>query len=147
MKPRKVEIKRVEEVLNEKGVDGTIVQDVISNLSHAEPEDDAPSEHSKKQFVMVVSDPNGELPQTDFVGWIVQIGEDEACCTVMDKIHSAGYEYNTSRKGRKMPVSSIGEIMECVGAKYLKQAGVWVKTKEPVLIIKTDNKLPTIVEE
>jgi hypothetical protein len=143
MKPRKVEIKRVEQVLNEKGVDNSIVQDVINNLSHVEPEDDTPSEHSKKQFVIVVSDPNGELPQTDFVGWVVQIPEDEACHTVMDKIHQAGYDYNASRKGRKMPVGSIGEIIECVGAKYLKGAGVWVKTKEPVLIVKTDNKLPT----
>lgn len=144
MKARKVEIKKVEEVLNDKGVDTALIQEVVSTLQTPdEIEDDEPPEKMKKQYFIIVSDPDGKLPPNDFVGWVGQMDETEAPHTVMDKIHAAGYEYNTSRKGRKQPVSTIGEIMECVGAKYCKPAGFWKKTVEPILVVKTDNKLPT----
>lgn len=139
---RKVDIKKVEEVLNEKGVDHNVILDVVNSLSHEDQEEDTPKDTVKKEFAIIISDPNGQLPDVDFVGWAVQIEEGEAPHTVMDKVHTAGYEYNTSRKGRKFPVSTIGEIMEAVPARFCKEAKFWKKTPEPVLIVKTDNKLP-----
>jgi len=96
----------------------------------------------KKQFVMIVSDPNHELPEKDFVGWVAQIPEDDSPATTEERIHRAAYEFNTTPKGRRMPVESIGEACEAVTARLLKEQQVWIKTKEPVLIIKSDNKIP-----
>ena len=33
--------------------------------------------------------------------------------------------------------------MEFVTAKYFKEADLWVKTKTPVLMLKTNNEIPT----
>ncbi len=96
----------------------------------------------KKQWVMLVSDPNGELPEKDYVGWVAQIPEDDSPATTEERIHRAAYEFNVTPKGRRMPVESVGEACEVVSTRLFKEQQIWVKTKEPVLIIKTDNKIP-----
>lgn len=96
----------------------------------------------KKQFVMIVSDPHGELPEKDYVGWVVQIPEDDSPATTEERIHRAAYEFNTTPKGRRMPVETIGEACEAVSARIFKEEQIWVKTKEPVLLVKSNNKIP-----
>jgi hypothetical protein len=59
-----------------------------------------------------------------------------------ERIHRAAYEFNTTKKGRLMPATTLGETFEHVPAKHFKEAAVWVKTKIPVLMLRTDNKLP-----
>ena len=41
-----------------------------------------------------------------------------------------------------LPVKSVGEALESAGAKYFKDAELWVKTKMPVAVMLTDNVLP-----
>ncbi len=36
----------------------------------------------------------------------------------------------------------MGEAIENVPAKFFKETEVWVKTKTPVLVLKTDNEIP-----
>ena len=36
----------------------------------------------------------------------------------------------------------MGDALENVPAKHFKEAEVWVKTKVPVLVVKTDNEIP-----
>ncbi|MFW6354603.1 MAG: hypothetical protein ACOC3I_09490, partial [Verrucomicrobiota bacterium] len=59
-----------------------------------------------------------------------------------ERIHRAAYNFNATPKGRRMPVESIGEACEAVSPRLLKDENVWIKTKEPVLIVKSDNKIP-----
>lgn len=101
----------------------------------------------KKQFVMMVSDPDGALAEKDMTGWVVQIPEDDSVATAPTKIISAAYEFNTTPKGRRMPVETIGEACEVVTAKLFKEQNVWVKTKTPLLIVPVDNKIPTEASE
>jgi hypothetical protein len=96
----------------------------------------------KKQFVMIVSDPQGELPAKDFVGWVAQIPEDESAATTEERIHRAVYEFNTTPRGRRMPVETIGEACEAVSPRIFKEQQIWIKTKEPVLLLKSKNKIP-----
>ena len=63
--------------------------------------------------------------------------------TALERIHRATYEFNTTKKGRLLPVKTIGEAMETIPAKHFKEADLWVKTKTPVLLLKTDNEIPT----
>ena len=97
----------------------------------------------KKQFVMLVSDPEGVLDQKDMVGWVAQIPEDDSIATTAGRIHSAAYEYNATPKGARMPVETIGEACEVVPAKLFKEQNVWIKSKTPLLIVPVNNKIPT----
>ena len=97
----------------------------------------------KKQFVMLVSDPDGILEEKDMVGWIAQIPEDDSVASTADRIHSAAYEYNATPKGTRMPVETIGEACEVVPAKLFKEQSVWIKSKTPLLIVPVNNKIPT----
>ena len=62
--------------------------------------------------------------------------------TAESQIHKAAYDFNQTPKGRRMPVQSIGEACEAVPARIFKEHQLWIKTKEPVLILRTDNKIP-----
>ena len=44
-------------------------------------------------------------------------------------------------------MKTIGEAIENVPAKHFKETDVWVKTKTPVLIVRTDNQLPADEDE
>ena len=96
----------------------------------------------KKQFVILLSDPNATLPDVEYVGWVAQIPEDDDTALTLERIQRAGYEYNTSKKGRKYPCKTIGEICEAVGPRLMKEQDVAVKTKIPVRVVVTDNRLP-----
>jgi hypothetical protein len=39
-------------------------------------------------------------------------------------------------------VKTVGEAIESLPAKAFKEADVWVKTKTPVLMLRTDNEIP-----
>jgi hypothetical protein len=95
----------------------------------------------KKQFAILVCDKDNEI-QKDLVGWVLQLPEDENVLTVVDSIKKAAYNYNASKKGRKYPVTNIGGAIEAVGSKFLKPYNLTVKTKEPILILRTNNVLP-----
>lgn len=95
----------------------------------------------KKQNVIILADRDGNIVE-DVVGWIVQIPEDDDIQTTLGRIHSAAYEFNTTPKGIRMPVESIGEALECIQAKFFKEQDIWVKSKTPLLAITTDNIIP-----
>jgi len=141
----KVDIDLVKFVLVRNEIDtlkvAQIIEDVRKEMEMQAAEE--PKEPPvKKQFVMMVSDPQGALPEKDFVGWILQIPEDESPASTEERLVRASYEFNMSPKGRRMPVQTVGEACEAVPARLLKEQGVWVKTKEPVLMVRTANKIP-----
>ena len=61
---------------------------------------------------------------------------------ITDRIFKAAYDFNASKKGRMLPVKSVGEALESASAKYFKESELWVKTKLPVGVVVTDNVLP-----
>ena len=96
----------------------------------------------KKQWVILVSDPENRLPKDDFVGWVLQIPEDESPATTQDRIFRSVYDFNATKRGRLLPVNTVGEALENVPAKQFKEADLWPKTKTPVLVLRTDNQIP-----
>lgn len=101
----------------------------------------------KKQFSIILSDADGSLADKDIVGWVVQIPEDDPVTIAPSKIIQAAYEFNTTPKGRRMPVETIGEACEAVSAKLLKEQNVWIKTKAPVFAVSVENNIPTDTSE
>lgn len=119
-----------------------ILQDVKHVLEQeaAEKEMKPPTPH--KEFTILISDPKGCLKGQELTGWVLQIPEGENAGLALDKITAAAYEHNASPKGRKFPVETIAEACESLSPKTLKEQNLWVKTKLPVMVLRTDNKLP-----
>lgn len=141
----KIEVNKVAEILKKNQIDPTVLRRVVEELNLAvqpENEEEKPPP-VKKQFVILVSDPEGKLPdKSDFAGWVLQIPETESVATTQDRIFRGAYEYNATRKGRMYPAKTVGEALENIPAKHFKEAEVWVKTKTPVLMLRTDNEIP-----
>lgn len=141
----KIEVNKVAEILKKNEISPAILRRVIEELNlAAQPEggDEEKPPAMKKQFVILVSDPDGKLPKHDFVGWVLQIPENESVATTQERIFRGSYDFNASKKGRLLPVKTVGEALENVATKYFKEADLWVKTKTPVLVLKTDNEIP-----
>lgn len=102
----------------------------------------------KKQFVVIVSDPHGEIAALgkDFTGWVVQIPEDDNPAVALERIHKGAFDFNRTPKGQRLPLRTVAEACEFCSAKIFKEHKVWVKTKEPVLVALSDNKIPIFEE-
>ncbi len=141
----KIEVNKVAEILKKNDISPAILRRIIEEMNLAVQPDPAEEEKPpavKKQFVILVSDPDGRMPKNDFVGWVLQIPENESVATTQERIFRSSYDFNTTKKGRLLPVKTVGEAIENVPAKFFKEADVWVKTKTPVLVLKTDNEIP-----
>lgn len=141
----KIDLNRVAQILQRNEVPPPLLRQIMEELNHvveAETDPDKPPP-VKKQWAILVSDPEGRLPaDTDFVGWVLQLPESESVASTQERIHRAAYEFNTTKKGRLLPAITVGEALENVPAKHFKEAELAVKTKTPVLMLRTDNKIP-----
>jgi len=142
----KVDLELVKMILQRNELDirlvSQILEDINTETKANEDVDDSAGPPVKKQFVVLVSDPKGELEGKDFVGWVLQIPEDDSPMSTEERLIKAAYEFNMSKKGRKMPVKTIAEVCEHVSGIFTKEQGVWPKTKEPVYILRTGGKIP-----
>lgn len=140
----KVEVSTVAEILKKNQLSPALLRQVIEEINLATAKD-SPVERPpaiKKQWVIVISDPDGLLPRTDFAGWVLQLPEADSVATTLDRIFRSAYDFNATKKGRLLPVKTVGETLENVPAKFFREADLWVKTRTPVLMLRTDNIVP-----
>ncbi|AWI08337.1 hypothetical protein M2447_002151 [Ereboglobus sp. PH5-10] len=140
----KIDINKVAEILKKNQLDPKLLRQIVEEMNaitQAE-EDGEKLPPVKKQFAILVSDPNGVLPKEELAGWVLQLPETESVATVEERIFRGAYDYNDTRKGRQYPVKTVGEAIEQVPAKIFKEAELWVKTKVPVLMLRTNNEIP-----
>jgi len=141
----KVDIELVRRIMQRNALDMQVVSQVLNDLEtevEIERADNEKPPPVKKQFVVLLSDPECKLDGLDFAAWIVQIPEEDAPQSLEEKIHRAAYEFNLTPKGRRLPARSIGEAMEAIPARIFREQHLWPKTKEAVLVIKTNNEIP-----
>jgi hypothetical protein len=140
----KIEVNQVAEILKKHKLEPKLLREIVEEMNivtQPNAEDDVKPPALKKQFVILLSDPEAKLPKIDLVGWVVQIPENESPQSTQERIFRGAYDFNASKRGRMLPAASVGETLENAG-KYLKEADVWVKTKNPVAVVVTDNVLP-----
>ena len=143
----KVEIDIVKMVLQRADIDAAKTAQIIEDIafeSKVRADDEEKEPAVKKQFVVAINDPYGKIAATGFEyqGWILQIPEDDAPMEALERLHKGAYDFNITPKGRRMPVKTVSEACEFVSAKIYKEHKVWVKTKEPVLVLLTNGKIP-----
>ena len=146
----KIDVNQVADILKRNEVEPSILKQIVAEMQ-AVLEAEAGEEKAppvKKQWCIMISDPEGRLPEgEDFAGWVLQIPESESVMTTEERVRRAAYEFNATKRGRLLPATTVGEAMENVAAKHFKEADCWVKTKTPVLMLKTDNKIPIEVSD
>ena len=84
----KIDIGKVAEILKKNNIDPAVLRRVIEEINLAVQPDsgeEAPPP-VKRQFVILVSDPEGRLPKDDFTGWVLQIPESESPATTGDRL-------------------------------------------------------------
>lgn len=109
----------------------------------SETEEEKPP-RKKKQFNIIISDPENKIPQdVELTGWITQMDEDEPVTSALDKIYAAIYDYNASTT-KKDKYTTVGDACLTLKSKFFKNAGITIKTKEPVFVQITDNNIPTV---
>lgn len=146
----KIDINQVAEIMKRNAVEPETLRQIVAEMQAVvQPElDEEKPPPVKKQFCILVSDPEERLPaDTEFAGWVLQIPESESAQSTEERIRRAAYEFNATKRGRMLPSSTVGEAIENVAAKHFKEAEVWVKTKTPVLMLRTNNKIPTEVSD
>lgn len=138
----KININKVAEAAKAIALPGAQITKLLAMLADMqEPKEEKPPA-VRKQFVVLVSDPMGIMPKDDLVAWVLQIPDNESVATVQDRIHRTAYDFNATKKGRQLPVQTVGEAIENIKAGMFKEADVWVKTRTPVLVVKTSNEIP-----
>ena len=111
----KVDVDLVKMVMTRTGLDVRTVAQVIEEINlelKAQADEEEKPPPVKKQFVMMVSDPEGKLEGVDLVGWVLQIPEEDSVYVTEERLFRCAYEYNMSKKGRRMPVKTIADVCE-----------------------------------
>ena len=141
----KIEVNQVAEILKKHKLEPSLLREIVEEMnivSQPGADEDIKPPAPKKQFVILISDSTGKLPSKELTGWVVQIPEDASPYSTTDRIFKGAYDFNASKRGRMLPVKSVGEALESGSAKYFKESELWVKTKMPVAVVLTDNVLP-----
>lgn len=141
----KIDTNQVAEILKRNDLEPALLRQIVEEMNLAvQPETDEEAAPAvKKQFSIIVSDPEGVLPEkVELVGWVVQIPEDSSVTSTLERVHKAAYEFNTTKKGRLMPAKSFADAIESIPAKVFKEQQVWVKTKAPVFVLRTNGEIP-----
>ena len=142
----KIYVSKVAEILQRNHLEPAVLRRILEEINHVVQPDPAEENQPppvKKQWMILISDPEHRLPPDDFAGWVVQIPENESPVTTQDRIFRGAYDFNTTKRGRLLPVTTVGEAFENVPAKHFKEAELWVRTKTPVIMLRTDNRIPT----
>jgi hypothetical protein len=142
----KIDVSKVAEILQRNHLEPAVLRRILEEINHVVQPDPAEENQPppvKKQWMILISDPEHRLPPDDFAGWVVQIPENESPVTTQDRIFRGAYDFNTTKRGRLLPVTTVGEAFENVPAKHFKEAELWVRTKTPVIMLRTDNRIPT----
>lgn len=143
----KISIDEVQSVLLKQSIPKEQVVAVVKELSQIVQEEAAQRQASaepktKNEYTIVLSDPNNDLAGKEFTGWAIQIKAGEDAGTILTRVANATKSYNVNtRAGKKNPIKTFGEALMHVKRKFFKEQDILVKTKEPVRIVVTDNKL------
>jgi hypothetical protein len=136
------------QVLNEVQIPDPMIHKVETKLRELlaqEKEEKQTATKTKHQFVIVVCDKDRKFAGLeDLGGFVVQLDEGDDPSQLLTKLSTAVKSYNaTSRKGRKVPIKSVGEAFESLSRKFTKPIGVNLKTKSLTRIVVSDNTLVT----
>lgn len=149
---KKLTIEVIERAAKQTGIDDAHrvkLLEMLADMTADESDEEKPPA-IKKQFVVILSDPVGrftpEFMEASGLGalvcWVVQIPEDASPHTAPNRIYESAHHFNTTKKGRLLPVQTVGETLENVGGKITEEQGLWIKTRVPVYAMPVNGEIP-----
>lgn len=133
----------VQESMRESGATPELINAVVADLRKtAQQEKEARQSAPKKpksQFVVLkvrsgdAADANGA-----HLGWVLQLDEGASPMVAYDRVVAAANAFNGSKKGRRVPVKTVGQCLESVPAR-------WYKTANPTEITRVKTRVPTAI--
>ena len=137
------------ESARENGLPKGVTDKLVADLRKAAQDEKAarvPAKRQKTQHAILVSDPEGRLKGMELVGWVVAMEEDAPPQAAYHRILAAVNLFNGSKRGRKAPLETLGDAMEVLRGRFLKQERegqkVQIKTRTPVALQAVANALP-----
>lgn len=145
---RKIDIATLKEILREFVEDKTQIE-ILKEIDQAlnkQSETDAPLPKEKvlkKGIVIITSLPQGVTQDDlhDITGFFTEIPLEDPLCSVAQKLEDIKASYRSSKKAKKNPVQTLGELLELAPQKMLKEYGILKKPQESIQIIHLSNKL------
>ncbi len=141
----KIDVNKVAEILKKNHIDPAVLRRVVEEMNLAVQPDPGEREQAppvKKQYAILVSDPDGRIPRGELAGWVLQIPESESPASCQERVLKGTSDYNASKKGGLYPAKTVGEALENVPGRFFRDVELWVKTKTPVVVLRTDNEIP-----
>jgi hypothetical protein len=77
----KIDVNKVAEILKKNHIDPAVLRRVVEEMNLAVQPDPGEGDAAppvKKQYIILISDPQERMPKGDFTGWVLQIPEDES---------------------------------------------------------------------
>ena len=131
---KKFDIEEIKIVLNEAQADDNTKSKVLELLNVVAKEEEMEKDQDKtpkpKKDYIVFNHPNA----TSTVFQILYADEDDgkpASEVLIDRLEKVKSEFNSSKKGKRIPVRNLEELCEFVPQKFFKEHNLWKKTKLP----------------
>ncbi len=145
----KVDLADVEHIISKYKVDAKTADKIIEEIKQAaeDAKGDAggAEKKTKYKYLIVASDPDKQVPNLENIPmWVFKVPDEENHTEVLPRFFKGVYAFNAgSRKGKKNPVKTVGDGIQAVGTKFFKPAKSPIVTKQPVIVLVTDNKIPS----
>lgn len=145
----KTSLEDVEFALRKAQVDEPKVKEVVDELkaqieaAKLEKEERAKRAPKKFQILASVKDDAQKVEETP--EWIFQTDESFDHNKLEETIQAVIVDFKSSGKKKAEKVNTIGDAILYIPNKFFKARGLVKKTKEPVLVSKTDNTVPNAV--
>ena len=127
-----VEPDKQKEVLNH-------LQEVIKELEENKAAGAVPKQ--KNEFGVIIYSDEPEWAQKEFTASVYTIPQGSDHGQVLAKISQAARESNEAAKKKKNIIETIGDAFQNLKRKWAKEKGVNFKTKIPVRVLISNNKL------
>lgn len=111
------------------------------NKEGAEDGEEKPPKVVKKPMVIVTSLPAGVTEEhlTEIVGFFTMVAEDSPGREIKGALKECMAEYNGTKKAKKNPADSLGDLFEIAPLKIFKENKIYAKPKGPLDIIYCPN--------
>ena len=86
-----------------------------------------------------------KLPKSDFTGWVLLTTQDQSLASVRRSAFRRRPTTTTPQRRASGPIRPrrwATPSARGAPAKFFRETELWVKTKEPVTVLRTDNEIP-----
>lgn len=138
----KIDKEIIDEVLSnysevvDMGTRAKILREIEQEAQERKPERE---KQPKKHFMIVALTDDEKISEVPM--YVVQLPEDQDHTEIPFIIEKGTAEFNTTPKGRKLPVTTVADAMGDVKRKCFTERGLSVKTKEPTIIVTMKNEI------